>query len=394
MNFGINQKHNPDIDVKNLTKEQAADIYRDRYWNKAGVDNAPAAVRGQMFDTAVNMGVDTAKRLLKESGGDPVKFAELRRAEYRAIVAKRPSDAKHLKGWLARVDKHAGAGSFDPPQTVTQAVEIARQTIQNPRDRKEVEARIRFEYQLKEETEREQKQQFAMSAYDTILKSQGKVPLEQLFSPDQLRDAYKFGYIDNFRELQRQQALGNMPQTDLNLYETYKREALLNPASFAKRNLMAVSARLSTDDLGRLMGWQAEIKKPKKPDEGQPEFITEQKQLGFAYTDIGLDGKDSGAKRDEFEKTYYKEVEAFTKAKGRKPDQPERQEIINRMKLPFVSEGWFSDEKVPAYKATPGKDKVPKEERARIIGLLQKEGIHVTEDRIVQYYLGSVGSEL
>ena len=391
VNFGINQKANPDIDVANLTREQATEIYRSRYWNAAGIDSAPAAVRGQMFDTAVNMGVETAKSLFKKSGGDPVKFAELRRERYQAIVDKDPSQAKYLQGWLARVDKYAGTEAFPPPKTAAEAVAIVRKTVANPRIRRELESRVRFEFSLKEEAERQAQQDFAMGAYDKITKSDGRTPLEKLFTPEEMRQAYKYGYYDNFQSLHRMKALGEQPQTDVTLYETLKREALLAPESFAKRNLTAISAKLGTDDLARLMGWQAEIK---KPGAGQPEYISEQKQLTLAYTDMGLDGKGKGDARTEFEKAYFKEVEALAKSSGKKPTQQQRQEIINRMKLPFVEEGLIWDTKVPAYKAEPGKAKVPDADRERIAADLQKAGVTVTEARITEVYLKSAGSDL
>ena len=104
-NFGINQRANPDIDVANLTKEQAADIYRERYWNEIGASDLPPALAAAAFDTAVNMGVGTAKRLLAAAGGNPQRLLELRRAEYERIAASNPEQQKFLKGWMNRVNK-------------------------------------------------------------------------------------------------------------------------------------------------------------------------------------------------------------------------------------------------------------------------------------------------
>jgi hypothetical protein len=104
-NFGINQRANPDIDVANLTKEQAAEIYRERYWNAVGANDLPPALAAAAFDTAVNMGVPTAKRLLAAAGGSPERLLQLRRAEYERIAASNPEQQKFLKGWMNRVDK-------------------------------------------------------------------------------------------------------------------------------------------------------------------------------------------------------------------------------------------------------------------------------------------------
>lgn len=80
-NFGINQAANPDINVKGLTRDQAKDLYKTRYWDKIGGDELAAknpALATAAFDTAVMSGPAKAKQMLEQSGGDPVKFLELR----------------------------------------------------------------------------------------------------------------------------------------------------------------------------------------------------------------------------------------------------------------------------------------------------------------------------
>jgi hypothetical protein len=114
VNFGINQRANPDIDVKNLTREGAIKIYRDRYWNAIGADNLSGPLQATAMDAAVNQGVGWTKGALAEAGGDVLKFNELRRARYREI-AKNPDQAKFLNTWLARVkDPVAGPGDQAP----------------------------------------------------------------------------------------------------------------------------------------------------------------------------------------------------------------------------------------------------------------------------------------
>lgn len=109
VNFGINQRANPDVDVKNLTKDGAAQIYRDRYWNAIGGDSLPANMATVAMNAAVNMGVEPAKALLAKAGGDPAAFTSMVKDRYAQIVANDPSQAKYLKGWLARADEAAAA---------------------------------------------------------------------------------------------------------------------------------------------------------------------------------------------------------------------------------------------------------------------------------------------
>lgn len=107
VNFGINQRANPDIDVKNLTKAQAVQIYKDRYWTPIGGDNLPASIQSFAMDTAVNMGVGAAKELIAASGGNLDTMLELRKQRYQGIAAANPDQQKYLNGWLARADKAA-----------------------------------------------------------------------------------------------------------------------------------------------------------------------------------------------------------------------------------------------------------------------------------------------
>lgn len=59
-------------DVRNLTKAQAARIYRAGYWDPIRGDDLPPAVALLVFDSAVNQGVSRASRLLQEAAGAQV----------------------------------------------------------------------------------------------------------------------------------------------------------------------------------------------------------------------------------------------------------------------------------------------------------------------------------
>lgn len=59
-------------DVRNLTKAQAARIYRASYWEPVCGDDLPPAVALLVFDAAVNQGVSRASRLLQEAVGAQV----------------------------------------------------------------------------------------------------------------------------------------------------------------------------------------------------------------------------------------------------------------------------------------------------------------------------------
>lgn len=63
--FGISQRAFPNLDIANLTLDEAKKIYRHNYWEACRCDELPRALAIAVFDTAVNQGVGKAKRLLQ-----------------------------------------------------------------------------------------------------------------------------------------------------------------------------------------------------------------------------------------------------------------------------------------------------------------------------------------
>lgn len=67
--FGISKKTYPDVDIENLTIEQAKDIYKRDFWDAMKIDGYPYILRLMMFDTAVNGGQKEAVKLLQQAVG-------------------------------------------------------------------------------------------------------------------------------------------------------------------------------------------------------------------------------------------------------------------------------------------------------------------------------------
>ena len=67
--FGISQRSYPNVDIKNLTLDQAKAIYRADYWDAIKGDELPDPLSHLAFDAAVNQGVDPARRLMQEALG-------------------------------------------------------------------------------------------------------------------------------------------------------------------------------------------------------------------------------------------------------------------------------------------------------------------------------------
>ena len=123
--FGIAKRSNPDVDIKNLTKEDAKKIYYDKYWTPARVAQAPSQLKHIYFDMVVNFGQRGAVKVLQQAavakghqiavdGGigpntlKAIKNVELERVRsYRVlkfanIVIKKPSQEKFWFGWFRR----------------------------------------------------------------------------------------------------------------------------------------------------------------------------------------------------------------------------------------------------------------------------------------------------
>ncbi len=124
-NFGISKRVYPNVDIKNLTVSQAKEIYKRDYWDKVKADNIESQlVANELFDTAVNMGVRTASKLIQGCiGTHPdgiignvtlqqindtdeelllLRFKLAKVARYAYLAKKRPANRKYLLGWINR----------------------------------------------------------------------------------------------------------------------------------------------------------------------------------------------------------------------------------------------------------------------------------------------------
>ncbi len=119
-NFGISKKAFPSVDIKGLTQEAAIDIYA-ALWKDYQIDKLPETLQHIVFDCAVNCGRHRAICLLQRcaletedgilgtytiKGAQNVtieQYAKARYDFYHRIVARNPSQAKFLRGWLRRV---------------------------------------------------------------------------------------------------------------------------------------------------------------------------------------------------------------------------------------------------------------------------------------------------
>lgn len=126
--YGIAAHVYPQLDIANLTIEQAKAIYKRDYWDKVQGDELPWPLSLYVFDAAVNQGPVTAIMMLQDALGvqsdgaiGPItlaaaKMATTRRmAKFMALRARRYAGSRNFHifgtGWLTRlfVVAHEGA---------------------------------------------------------------------------------------------------------------------------------------------------------------------------------------------------------------------------------------------------------------------------------------------
>jgi len=66
-NFGIAKRSHPDVDIANLTKDGAKEIYKEVYWDGNKVEELPEELRHIYFDMCVNQGKGRAVKILQQA---------------------------------------------------------------------------------------------------------------------------------------------------------------------------------------------------------------------------------------------------------------------------------------------------------------------------------------
>jgi len=73
--YGITKRFYPHLDIKNLTKEQARDIYYKDYWIPSKAYKLPLELQYAYFDCVVNTGQSRAVKILQKACNNKNSFA-------------------------------------------------------------------------------------------------------------------------------------------------------------------------------------------------------------------------------------------------------------------------------------------------------------------------------
>lgn len=127
--YGISQRAFPTVDIANLTKDDAKEIYRTLYWNPRYADIHDQRLATELFEACVNMGAHQAITLLQRAivraGGrctvdgifgsktlsaiyavDAQELLDEYKTEevifYVKLAETQPEQKKFLRGWVKR----------------------------------------------------------------------------------------------------------------------------------------------------------------------------------------------------------------------------------------------------------------------------------------------------
>jgi lysozyme family protein len=126
-NMGISKRAYPYLNIKELTKKDAKDIYFKDYWLKAKCSKLPEELRMIYFDMVVNMGKSRAVKILQKaitakgvktavdggigpqtisnalkSGLEPDRLRSYRVKYYADLIGRKPKLEKYWFGWYRR----------------------------------------------------------------------------------------------------------------------------------------------------------------------------------------------------------------------------------------------------------------------------------------------------
>ena len=129
--WGISKRTYPHVNIKDLERDEAIDIYRVDFWQQLKLDRFQDGVAYQLLDSAVNSGIDTSVRFVQRAVGvaddgrvGPVTLAAIdatsetdfimlflsERLDYMTRLKNWPH---HGKGWARRIAQNLRYGAQD-----------------------------------------------------------------------------------------------------------------------------------------------------------------------------------------------------------------------------------------------------------------------------------------
>lgn len=125
--YGISQRAHKNVDIENLTYDQAVDIYNEHYYKPSKANSFPRELQEIYLDMVVNMGYSKAVKIVQKAANakgagieedgklgpatlkavkdtklEPERLTAYRVVYYVELCKKRPSLWKYYFGWFRR----------------------------------------------------------------------------------------------------------------------------------------------------------------------------------------------------------------------------------------------------------------------------------------------------
>ena len=191
-NHGINGRANglSDAEVRNLTRAQAANIYKERYWDRIGADNLPPEIQMLAFDAAVNQGAGTARAMLREAKRedgtyDVPAFIAARRERYQATLQNgryaamsEEERSQYVASWESRISRVSGGRSVqinaeNNLPNLADMQSIIRERVTDPGAQEIALTQLNQSYREADAAQRQQYQNMVRMATDMAAQSEG-----------------------------------------------------------------------------------------------------------------------------------------------------------------------------------------------------------------------------
>lgn len=321
--YGINENHNPDADVSNMTEEQAKARYKTEYWDKLGVDKMPADMRLVAFDAGVQHGVDAhTKEMIEGAGGDARKLIAARRDYYKELVKNDPEkNGEYLDGWMNRMDKLEQQvammrGSRPKLYDAYKQIDEAATSPEAAADAKKI---LKQNYDAMDDARKKSEEEAADEAYRYIQVGQ-PIPasVESRMNPKEVVDLRESRY-------------------DPTVYEGVRQRVLLGQPV----NLREFRSKLGNkyEELVKLQQDPTKIANSRKVDD-----VIKSAQ-GVLLKGKKADSADAYRKMEQFRRVVDMEVEAYQRNTGKPVGVKEMQQITDYLLLEGDMDGMFKGDR-------------------------------------------------
>lgn len=98
--WGIDKRSHPDVVIRNLSLNQALQIYWEKYWLQNGCERMTPGLGEVFMNACVNCGA--SKAILWALSGDTTLFLVQQELYYKHLADEHIHLKKFLKGWLNR----------------------------------------------------------------------------------------------------------------------------------------------------------------------------------------------------------------------------------------------------------------------------------------------------